>query len=113
PIVSASPTPAASASPPSLAPVPAAYSVDVTRLLTASSFAAVIDARARLATDELAALEERHAALEADRDRATVEVNSYIALLDHRGATRDRLRREALRVVGGGGDAPADLSALE
>ena len=90
-----------------------AYAIDVTRLLTASSLSALIDARARLAADELAALEDRRAALLVDRDSVNAEVTAYIAALDHRSQSRDRLHRDALRVVGTGGAIPRDLSDTE
>ena len=58
-------------------------------------------------------MEDRSAAITADRDRATVDVNAYVALLDHRTALPDRLRREALRVVGSGAEPPVDLPTIE
>lgn len=82
-----------------MAVVPAGYAVEVTRLMAASSLAALIDARERLARVELDALEARRAALEADRASIDEEVRAYLALLDHRVQLRDRLRRDALRVV--------------
>lgn len=69
--------------------------------MAASSLAALIHARERLARLELDALEARRAALDADRVSVDETVRAYRVLLDHRVQLRDRVLRNALRVVDG------------
>lgn len=80
--------------------------------MAASSLAALIDARERLASVELDALEARRTALEAERASVDEEVHAYLQLLDHRAQLRDRVLRNALRVVDGA-RMPGVISAEE
>jgi murein DD-endopeptidase MepM/ murein hydrolase activator NlpD len=119
---STSPSPSPSAAAPALAKTeaarpPPAYRIDVDRLIAASSLAALIDARARLARTELAALEDRVSTLMAARADAESDRAAFRSLIDSRGRLRDRLLRDALRAVAqgspvGGGTEEARL-ALE
>ncbi len=81
--------------------------------MTASSLAALVDARTHLAQVELAALEERLAALQADRDAAATELSEFQTLVVHRAALLDRLLRDALRIASVNGTPPAMLGATE
>ena len=60
-------------------------SVDVDRLITASSLAGQIDARAALARSALAALEARLATLDADSDAARATIDTNLATIEGRG----------------------------
>jgi hypothetical protein len=93
-------TAAASAAPVPAATPPPAYRIDVERLISASSLASLIEARARLARTELDALQERQTALTADRDAARTDLLAQLGLGDRRGDIRDRLLRDALRTIG-------------
>lgn len=81
--------------------------------MTASSLSALIDARTRLAQSELAALQAHLAAVQADHDAAVADLLAYGRLVDHRGAIRDRLLRDGLRVAALGGQAPLALGTEE
>ena len=70
--------------------------------MAASSLAALIDARARLARTELAALDDRVNALMEARADAESDRAAFRALIDSRGRLRDRLLRYALRAVAQG-----------
>jgi len=72
----------------------------VERLISASSLASLIEARARLARVELDVLQERQGLLTADRDAARADLVAQLELVDRRGEIRDRLLRDALRVIG-------------
>jgi len=81
---------------------PVGYRVDVDRLMAASSLSSLIDARARLARAELAALEDRLRTLTDERDSAATVRAQLQTLIDTRARLRDRLLRDALRAVAGG-----------
>jgi murein DD-endopeptidase MepM/ murein hydrolase activator NlpD len=72
----------------------------VERLISASSLASLVEARAGLARIELDVLQERQGLLTADRDAARADLVAQLELVDRRGEIRDRLLRDALRVVG-------------
>ena len=80
---------------------PVAYRVDVDRLMAASSLAALVDARARLARAELDTLEQRLGELLQAKDKAETDRASFRALIDERSRLRDRLLRDALRAIAG------------
>ncbi len=81
--------------------------------MTASSLAALIDARTHLAQAELATLEERLAALQTDRAAATAELADFQMLVGRRSVLPDRLLRDALRIASVNGTPPAILGATE
>lgn len=93
--------------------MPTAPAVDVERLVTASSLSALIDARARLAQTELAALEAHRAAVQADHDAVVADLVAFGRLVDRRGSVRDRLLRDGLRVAALGGASPSQLGSEE
>lgn len=70
--------------------------------MAASSLSSLIDARARLARAELAALEDRLHTLAEERDDAASARAQLQTLVDTRARLRDRLLRDALRAVAGG-----------
>jgi murein DD-endopeptidase MepM/ murein hydrolase activator NlpD len=67
--------------------------------MAASSLASLVDARARLARAELAALEDRMRSLASQRDDAQSASAGLQSLIDIRGRLRDRVLRDALRAV--------------
>ncbi|HUQ41898.1 MAG TPA: M23 family metallopeptidase, partial [Candidatus Limnocylindrales bacterium] len=103
PSLTPSPSPAAIATPSQLAaPAPAAVlppAVDVQRLITASSLAALVAARTQLARTELSALEERLASLQEDHATAAADLGAFSQLIGRRSQVRDRLLRDGLRVA--------------
>lgn len=86
---------------------------DLDLVVTASSLSALIEARTRLAQNELAVLEARLLSVRADRDAAVADLVAFGQLVDRRGALRDRLLRDGLRVAALGGEVPAQLGAEE
>jgi murein DD-endopeptidase MepM/ murein hydrolase activator NlpD len=69
--------------------------------MAATSLAALIDARARLAAAELAALQDRAEALTTLREGADADHAALRALIESRARVRDRLLRDALRATTG------------
>jgi murein DD-endopeptidase MepM/ murein hydrolase activator NlpD len=79
--------------------------------MAATSLASLIDARARLARAELAALVERAAALAALREGAEADRATLRTRIERRARIRDRLLRDALRAVGGAVPRPTNEEA--
>ncbi|TMB72715.1 MAG: M23 family metallopeptidase [Chloroflexi bacterium] len=77
------------------------YRIDVDRLMVASSLAALIEARARLARAELAALRDRLQTLSDALATTETDRSAFTALVDNRARLRDRVLRDALRAIGG------------
>lgn len=69
--------------------------------MAATSLASLIDARVRLASAELEALQQRAEDLAAQREGADADRAALRALIDRRARQRDRLLRDALRAVAG------------
>jgi murein DD-endopeptidase MepM/ murein hydrolase activator NlpD len=85
----------------------------VDRLISASSLTSLVEARARLARSELAALNERQAAITSDIEAASADQRAYLELIRRRGEMRDRLLRDGLRVLSLGGIGRSAFSAVE
>ena len=69
--------------------------------MVASSLAALIEARARLARAELAALRDRLQTLSDALATTETDRSAFTALVDNRARLRDRVLRDALRAIGG------------
>jgi murein DD-endopeptidase MepM/ murein hydrolase activator NlpD len=81
--------------------MPASYSIELARLMSASSLSAVVGAQARLADADLAALDARRAEIESDRDRVRAEIVSYLAVhqIDDDVLVAKSLQRREQRVL--------------
>src|SRR3989442_2705093 len=131
-----SPSPSPSASPsgspsrsasPSLSPAPsaeptpypspdleAARARDAARLLAARSLAEIVSAQARIAQDELAALDDQTAQLSSDQSQIVAQLAALQKASDERRANRDRLTRDAFRLAAPETvTRPLDLNALQ
>src|SRR5439155_16749214 len=121
PTASPSPSPTASASAtdqPAPSPSPSAdpelaRAKDAARLLTARSLAEVIAAQARVAQDELAALDDQVAQLAADENDIVERLAALQKAIDERRANPDRIARDALRLAAPDpATAPPNLNAF-
>ena len=72
---------------------------DAARLLTARTLAEVIAAQARVAQDELAALDDQVAQLAADENDIVERLAALQKAIDERRANPDRIARDALRLA--------------
>ena len=98
---SASPSPSPSEQPtPSPSPdLEEARKRDAAQLLTARSLADVVAAQARIAQDELAALDDQTAQLASDESEIVAQLAALQKASEERRANRDRLTRDALRLA--------------
>jgi murein DD-endopeptidase MepM/ murein hydrolase activator NlpD len=89
----------------------AARARDAALLANARSLAQVIEAQARVASDELAGLDPQIAQVAKDLDSVNADIADLQAKSDARRTLRDRLEREALRLAALPSPAvPANLS---
>jgi murein DD-endopeptidase MepM/ murein hydrolase activator NlpD len=89
----------------------AARARDAALLASARSLAQVIEAQARVAQDELAALDPQIAQVAADFDAVTADILALQAKSDARRTLHSRLERDAFRLAAMPPDRlPADLS---
>ena len=104
---------------PALSPRPSAdpelaRAKDAARLLTARTLAEVIAAQARVAQDELAALDDQVAQLAADENDIVERLAALQKAIDERRANPDRIARDALRLAAPDpSTAPPNLNAFQ
>src|SRR2546430_7720483 len=95
----ATPIPSTSASPsPSVDPAEA-RARDAALLANATSLAQIIDAQARVARDELAALDEQVAQVSKDLDEVNADIATVQTRSAERGTIHERLARDAFRLA--------------
>jgi len=81
--------------------LPAAYAIDLARLMSASSLAAVVAAQMRLADADLQTLDARRADIETGRDAVRAEIAAYVTThaIDDDALIAKSLQRREQRVL--------------